>query len=48
MLEAVNQASGLVKKGGIVLLSPCCASFGMFSNEFDRGEKYRSAVKKIK
>lgn len=31
-----------------VLLSPGCASFGMFQNEFDRGKKFKQAVAGIK
>lgn len=31
-------------KGGAVLLSPATASFGMFRNEFDRGERFRAIV----
>jgi UDP-N-acetylmuramoylalanine--D-glutamate ligase len=30
--------------GGIVALSPGCTSFGMFLNEFDRGDKWKAAV----
>jgi len=30
-----------------VVLSPGCASFGMFLNEFDRGRKYKAAVASI-
>jgi len=31
-------------EGGSVLLSPATASFGMFRNEFDRGERFRAIV----
>jgi UDP-N-acetylmuramoylalanine--D-glutamate ligase len=31
--------------GDTVVLSPGCASFGMFLNEFDRGKKWKAAVK---
>lgn len=37
-----------VKKGDLVLLSPGCASFGLFKNEFDRGEQFKKLVKKWK
>ena len=33
--------------GDIVVLSPGCASFGMFLNEFDRGQKWKSAVRRL-
>jgi UDP-N-acetylmuramoylalanine--D-glutamate ligase len=33
--------------GDAVVLSPGCASFGMFSNEFDRGLKWKEAVRGI-
>ncbi|MFH1704666.1 MAG: UDP-N-acetylmuramoyl-L-alanine--D-glutamate ligase [Patescibacteria group bacterium] len=32
--------------GDAVILSPGCASFGMFKNEFDRGEQFKKIVKK--
>ncbi len=42
--EAVNRASELAGPGDVVLLSPGCASFGMFANEFERGEQFVKIV----
>jgi len=42
---AVAAALEAAKPGDRVLLSPGCASFGMFLNEFDRGRKWKEAVK---
>lgn len=42
--EAVSAARNFAKPGDIVLLSPGCTSFGMFKNEFDRGEKFKKIV----
>jgi UDP-N-acetylmuramoylalanine--D-glutamate ligase len=41
---AVGRAYELAQPGDVVLLSPGCASFGMFVNEFDRGERFRQVV----
>jgi UDP-N-acetylmuramoylalanine--D-glutamate ligase len=41
---AVRHAFSLAEPGDTVLLSPGCASFGMFVNEFDRGERFRQVV----
>ncbi len=38
--DAVLRASELATRGDLVLLSPGCASFGMFANEFERGEQF--------
>lgn len=46
--DAMKRISVAAKKGDIVLLSPGCASFGLFKNEFDRGEQFVKLVKKIK
>ncbi|MCX6740422.1 MAG: UDP-N-acetylmuramoyl-L-alanine--D-glutamate ligase [Candidatus Parcubacteria bacterium] len=48
MSEAFKQAKYILKKGDTFLLSPGAASFGLFINEFDRGDQFNSAVKKIK
>jgi len=42
--SAVGFAAKLAKNGDIVLLSPACASFGMFRHEFERGEAFNQAV----
>ncbi len=42
--EAVRKATALAKSGEIVLLSPCCASFDLFKNYEDRGDKFKNAV----
>jgi UDP-N-acetylmuramoylalanine--D-glutamate ligase len=41
---AVKAALDTAKSGDIAVLSPGCASFGMFLNEFDRGRKWKDAV----
>ncbi len=48
MSEAVRLAAGLASEGDVVLLSPGCASFGMFRNEFDRGRQFREVVRSLK
>lgn len=44
MAEVVGAASGAAVAGDVVLLSPGCASFGLFRDEFDRGNQFRAAV----
>lgn len=46
--RAVLAAFQNAQKGEIILLSPGCASFGMFANEFDRGRKFVAAVNNIR
>lgn len=48
METAVSLARAKSKPGDVVLLSPGAASFGLFLNEFDRGDKFKEAVKKLK
>ena len=47
MSEAVNQSFSLANKGEIVLLSPACASFDLFSNYEDRGFQFKKAVRAL-
>ncbi|MDO8600874.1 MAG: UDP-N-acetylmuramoyl-L-alanine--D-glutamate ligase [bacterium] len=48
MREAVTKASKVAVAGDIVLLSPGAASFGLFQNEFERGEEFVRFVQKIR
>jgi UDP-N-acetylmuramoylalanine--D-glutamate ligase len=48
MADAVLTARKLAHHGDIILLSPACTSFGMFNNEFDRGNQFRNIVSKLK
>jgi len=50
MEEAVMESTEQAKKfdEAIVLLSPACASFGIFRHEFERGEKFNEAVALLK
>ncbi|MDR1937195.1 MAG: UDP-N-acetylmuramoyl-L-alanine--D-glutamate ligase [Tannerellaceae bacterium] len=41
MEEAVSIAYRLAEKGDTVLLSPCCASFDLFTNYEDRGNQFK-------
>ena len=47
LADAVQAAYETARKGDTVLLSPCCASFDLFKNYEDRGEKFKAAVKAL-
>jgi UDP-N-acetylmuramoylalanine--D-glutamate ligase len=47
MKDAFAYVEEVARKGDIVLLSPGAASFGVFKNEFDRGDQFVKLVKKI-
>lgn len=46
MEEAVKISKSIAERGDAVLLSPCCASFDLFKNYEDRGEKFKEEVLK--
>jgi len=48
MKNALKLVNKYAKKGDIVLLSPGAASFGIFKNEFDRGDQFCKAIKELK
>jgi UDP-N-acetylmuramoylalanine--D-glutamate ligase len=47
LAEALGVARSGAVAGDVVLLSPGCASFGMFQNEFDRGDQFRDLVQNL-
>jgi len=46
--EAVNEARKSAQKGDIVTLSPACASFDLFPNFEERGNKFKELVNGLK
>ena len=47
MAEAIETARALARPGGVVLLSPACASFDMFDNFEHRGDVFKKLVERL-
>lgn len=47
MEDLVKRAGDVAKEGAVVVLSPGCASFGLFENYKQRGDLFKAAVQKI-
>lgn len=48
MTEIVQTARDRAPSGSVVILSPACASFGMFKSYSDRGDQFVGAVQRLK
>jgi UDP-N-acetylmuramoylalanine--D-glutamate ligase len=48
MQEAVRISMKVSERNDVILLSPACASFGLFQNEFDRGNQFQAAFRRLK
>lgn len=47
MTDIVSEAMSNAREGDVVVLSPACASFGMFNDYKDRGQQFKDTVRRI-
>lgn len=47
LAEALKEALNVATPGDTILFSPAYASFGMFTNEYDRGDQFTALVKNL-
>lgn len=47
LADAISECRSLACPGDVVLLSPCCASFDLFSSYEDRGRQFKAAVAEL-
>ena len=47
LAPALTEAVQVAVPGDYVLLSPAFASFGMFKNEYDRGDQFNALIQQL-
>jgi UDP-N-acetylmuramoylalanine--D-glutamate ligase len=47
MRKIIETCYHITEPGDVVLLSPACASFGLFKNYKDRGEQFKACVQEL-
>jgi len=47
LAKAVREAIAAAESGDIILFSPAFASFGMFKNEYDRGDQFNALIQSL-
>lgn len=47
MIEALRNATARARRGDVVLLSPGAKSFGIFKNEYDRGDQFMKCLRRL-